>query len=270
MASFPPTAVVFKGEDGPITYHLVFLMYQFDARCAELLASAGGWHEGVVDFDGVKKRLQLIDGNVNGTFNDIAPDPYRATACGSRATRPANAFWAGCWKWTGSFIRIEVARDGAFVKVQEVDNATLGQVQGAGRTFPKSPCIGENGHFVRQPGQRPIHPAGGHITGPSNGRSAARMKRARRGRCGAMISPRPPASMSPPARPDALEVGEPAQAVLGVSETPGRLDIFSIRFEGRQKEAIEILREGQRPAGPKLTLAQADGTVCHSDTFEFG
>ena len=69
---------------------------------------------------------------------------------------------------------------------------------------------------------------------------------------------------------NALEVGEPAQAVLAVSEMAGSLDVFSIRFEGRQKEAIEMLREGQRPAGPKFSLARADGTLCYSDTFEFG
>ncbi len=71
-ALFPATPVVFKGEDGPITYHLVFRFYQYENNQAQLLAASGGWYEGTVNFDGVKKRVTLIDGNVNGTFNDMA------------------------------------------------------------------------------------------------------------------------------------------------------------------------------------------------------
>jgi hypothetical protein len=31
-----------------------------------------------------------------------------------------------------------------------------------------------------------------------------------------------------------------------------------------------MLRDGQRPRGPKLMLATADGTLCYTNTFEFG
>jgi len=37
---FPPVPVVFKGEDGPITYHLVFRSYQYEKNPAQLLASS--------------------------------------------------------------------------------------------------------------------------------------------------------------------------------------------------------------------------------------
>ncbi len=31
---------------------------------------SGGYYEGMVDLGGKKKRIELVDGNVNGTFND--------------------------------------------------------------------------------------------------------------------------------------------------------------------------------------------------------
>src|SRR5208283_1155421 len=61
FAYFPATPVMFKGEDGPLTYHLVLRMYQYEKNPAQLLAASGGWYEGTVNFDGVKKHLQLID-----------------------------------------------------------------------------------------------------------------------------------------------------------------------------------------------------------------
>jgi hypothetical protein len=45
---------------------------------------------------------------------------------------------------------------------------------------------------------------------------------------------------------------------------------FSLQFEGRQKEAIQMLRDGQRPQGPKLMLANSQGKVCYTNSFEFG
>jgi ribosomal protein S1 len=67
-----------------------------------------------------------------------------------------------------------------------------------------------------------------------------------------------------------LEIGEPVQAVLKATENTNRQVAFSLSFVGRQKESIEMLRDGQRPRGPKLMLANADGTLCYTNTFEFG
>jgi hypothetical protein len=67
-----------------------------------------------------------------------------------------------------------------------------------------------------------------------------------------------------------LEIGEPVQAVLKATENTNRQVAFNLSFVGRQKESIEMLRDGQRPRGPKLMLANADGTLCYTNTFEFG
>ena len=71
-------------------------------------------------------------------------------------------------------------------------------------------------------------------------------------------------------KPAALDIGEPVKAVLKADEQADRQITFRLNFVGHQQEAIEMLRDSQRPAGPKLTLANANGSVCGTAAFEFG
>ena len=267
-ANFPPARLVFKGEDGPITYHLVFEFYQYEMNAAQLLASAGGWYEGVVNFDGVKKRLHLIDGNVNGTFNDIAPDPYESDRVQIEGDKTGERYLGRMLEVDGKFFRIEVARDGAFVKVQKVENATLGQVS-VPTNISEFVAFGENGHFVRQP-------VNGQFTLPAGHYRIFQWTINRKDEKGAawtLTGSSFPITASFDVAADktaALEIGEPVQAVLGATEAANRQINFSLRFEGRQKESIQMLRGGERPAGPKLILANAGGTLVSTNTFEFG
>ena len=50
----------------------------------------------------------------------------------------------------GQFYQIEVARDGAFIKLQKAENVVLGQVR-VPETISEFVAFGENGHFVRKP-----------------------------------------------------------------------------------------------------------------------
>jgi hypothetical protein len=268
MANFPPARMVFKGEDGPITYHLVFEFYQVEPNPAQLLASAGGWYEGVVSFDGVKKRLQLIDGNVNGTFNDIAPDADESDRVQIEGDKTSERYLGRMLEVDGKFFRIEVARDGAFVKVQKVENAALGQVS-VPANISEFTAYGENGHFVRQP-------VNGQFTLPAGHYRMVQWILNRKDEKGAAWTLRGysfPSTASfdvAGGKTTALEIGEPVQAVIGAAEGANRQITFSLRFEGRQKESIQMLRGGVRPAGPKLVLANAGGTVVATNTFEFG
>jgi hypothetical protein len=233
-----------------------------------LLVSAGGWYEGVVNFDGVKKHLQLIDANGNGAFNDIAADPYQSDRVQIEGDQPPERYLGRMLEVDGKFFRVDVARDGAFVKVQKVENATLGRVL-APTNISEISLYGENGHFVR----KPVH---GEFTVPEGHYQIVEWTINRRDEKGAAWTltgsafPKSAGFDVTAGAAKTLEIGEPVQAVLGVTQTADRQDVFSLRFEGRQKEAIQMLREGQRPAGPKLTLARADGTVCYSNSFEFG
>ena len=46
--------------------------------------------------------------------------------------------------------------------------------------------------------------------------------------------------------------------------------VFNLRFEGRYGESLQIMKGGQRPPGPRLTLTSLDGTCRYTNTFEFG
>ena len=268
FAFFPPAPVVFKGEDGPITYHLVFRFYQYENNPAQLLASSAGWYEGMVNFDGVKKRIQLIDGNVNGTFNDIAPDPYSSDRVQVEGDKTGERFLGRLLEVDGKFYRIEAARDGAFVKVQKAENVTLGQVR-VPDNISEFAAFGENGHFVRKPVK-------GEFTLPAGNYRIFRWTINRKDEKGAAWTlsgysfPETASFEVAADKTAALEIGEPVQAVLKATEGAKRQIDFSLSFEGRQKESIELLREGQRPRGPQLMLANASGTVCSTNTFEFG
>jgi hypothetical protein len=270
FAFFPPAPVVFKGEDGPITYHLVFRFYQYEKNPAQLLASSAGWYEGVVNFDGVKKRIQLIDGNVNGTFNDVAPDPYDSDRVQVEGDKTGERFLGKMLEVDGKLFRIEAARDGAFVKVQKVPpgGITLGQVR-VPENISEFAAFGGNGHFVRQP-------VNGEFTLPAGNYRIFRWTINRKDEKGAAWTlsgynfPKTAGFEVAADKTAVLEIGEPVQAVLKATENPNRQVAFNLSFVGQQKESIEMLRDGQRPRGPKLMLANADGTLCYTNTFEFG
>jgi hypothetical protein len=266
-AMFPPTPLVFKGEDGPITYHLAFQFYQYD-KTTQLLATSAGWYEGMVNFDGVKKRIQLIDGNVNGTFNDIAPDPYDSDRVQVEGDKTSERFLGRMLEVDGKFYRIEVARDGAFVKVQKAENVTLGRVR-VPENISEFAAFGQNGHFVRKP-------VNGQFTLPTGNYRIFHWTISRKDEKNATWTlsgydfPTTARFVVAADKTAALEIGEPVQAVLKATEGAKRQVDFSLQFKGRQKESIELLRDGQRPRGPKLMLANAGGTVCSTNTFEFG
>jgi hypothetical protein len=265
---FPPTPVVFKGEDGPITYHLIFLMYQNDNSPPQFLVSSAGWYEGQVNFDGTKKRIQLIDGNVNGTFNDVAAEPYESDRVQVAGDKTDERFLGRMLEVDGKLFRIEVARDGAFVKVQKLENVALGTVR-VPDTISEFVAFGENGFFTRKP-------VNSQLTLPVGNYRVFQWTINRKDEKGAAWTlegsgfSKESTFAVATNKPADLEIGEPIQTLLTANEGKDRQITFNLQFQGRQKESIQMLRGGQRPAGPKLTLVKADGAVAYNGTFEFG
>ena len=145
---FPANPLIFKGEDGPITYHLAFRFYQYGNGQAQLLAQSAGWYEGTVNFDGVKKHLRLLDNNVNGTFNDIGSDPYRSDSVEVDGDKAGERYLGRLLEVDGKYFTFEADRDGAFVTVQKAD-VTLGSVR-MPTNITSFAAFGPNGYFVRQ------------------------------------------------------------------------------------------------------------------------
>jgi len=164
--------------------------------------------------------------------------------------------------------RIEVARDGAYVKVQKAESVALGQVR-VPENISEFAVFGENGHFVRKP-------VNGELTLPAGHYRIFHWTINRKDEKGAAWTLSgynfPDTANFEVASGNAatLDIGEPVQAVLQANANTNRQIRFDLSFVGHQKESIEMLRDGQRPRGPKLALANADGSLCYTNTFEFG
>lgn len=267
-AYFPATALTFKGEDGPITYHIAIRFYQYQTNQPQVLISSAGWYEGLVNFGNGRKRIQLIDGNVNGTFDDIAADPYSSDRVRVDGDKTGERFLGKLLEVDGRFYEVAAAHDGAFVKIQRAENVTVGAVR-VPENISEFTAFGANGHFVRQPknGQFTLPIGDYRMVGWTINRNDE--KGAPWTLSGYDFPKTATFSVATNETPQ-LQIGEPVRAELEVANTGGREMRFSLHFVGQQKESIEMLRDKQRPRGPKLMLANADGSLCYTNTFEFG
>jgi len=275
-AYFEPVRVVFKGEDGPITYHAVLRFLQYGVGNANLLASSGGYYAGKVDIVGKKRRIELIDENVNGTFNDRAEEMSDTDCVSVEGDKVPRRYLGKMLEVDGQFYLIEVARDGAFIKLQKAENVVLGQVR-VPETISEFVAFGENGHFVRKPVK-------GAFTLPVGEYRIQTWTIDRKDDKGAAwqlmgYNFNDSARFEVAAeKPVSLEVGEPMRAVMEAQEPSSRPGSraatkqvnFNLRFEGRYGETLQIMKGNQRPRGPRLTLTSLDGTYRYTNTFEFG
>ena len=191
----------------------------------------------------------------------------RATECRWRATQPPNDFWGGCWRWTENLTASKSPATARSSKCRR--RKTSRWARCACRKISEFVAFGNNGHFVRKP-------ANGQFTLPTGQYRIFHWTINRKDDKGAAWTfsgysfPETARFQVAADKTAGLEIGEPVQAVLKANEGAKREINFSLQFQGRQKESIEMLREGQRPRGPKLMLANASGTVCYTNTFEFG
>lgn len=266
-AYFEPAKIVFKGEDGPIAYHLLLRFMAYDNSDIRVLASSGGFYGGDVDFGGKKRHIELIDGNVNGTFNDLGSSPGGSDRIAVKDNKLGERYLGKLLELDGQFFRIEVARDGAFVKVQKADDVALGKVK-VPESISELVALGENGHFTRKPIK-------GELTLPVGKYRILEWTIKRKDSHGASwelmgYGFNESADFEVAAgKPYNLEVGEPIRVGLQPHEATNRVD-FNLSFIGRFDESIQITKGGQRPAGPRMTLASLDGSYRSTHTFEFG
>ncbi len=264
-AFFDPIRVVFKGEDGPITYHLVVRSMSLDSdRDLRALIQSGGFYSGTVDLGGRKRRIELIDGNVNGAFNDLAANP---DDCDQVAIDGAQRRLGRLIEVDGQFYRLEVARDGAFIKVRKAEDVVLGKVR-VPETISEFIAVGENGQFTRKPVK-------GELTLPVGSYRINRYlvnRKDERGASWELLGDgfNSSANFDVAAdKPAALEMGEPIRAVMHSSESGNEVS-FSLRFEGRYNESVAITKDSDRPRPPRLTLTSLDGSYRYTNSFEFG
>ncbi|MCL5098237.1 MAG: hypothetical protein M1608_12065, partial [Candidatus Omnitrophica bacterium] len=264
---FEGVRVVFQGEDGPITYHLNLRFYRYQPNSAFLMASSGGWYGGLVDLGGTKRQIQLIDGNVNGMFNDLASRPSDCDRIRIEGDKAGDRLLGRLLEIDNQLFRVEVARDGAFIKVQKAEGVVLGPVR-VPESISEFTAVGENGHFARQPVK-------GEFALPVGRYRVNRWLINRKDNQGTLwtLAGNDLHILGffevVAGKPATLEIGEPVRAVLQANESPDGVS-FNLRFQGSFRESIEMLRAGQRPSGPRLLLTSADGVYRSSQSFAYG
>jgi hypothetical protein len=264
---FDPLKVVFKGEEGMVSYHLNLRSLQYDDSKARLLASSGGWYDGKVKFGAKTYPVQLVDNTVNGTFNDSSTEAGNTDRIIIGDKKPLDRYLGRYVEVDGKLFSLEVARDGAFVKVKEATGVEFGDVQVPG-TISEFTAIGENGHFVRKltDGKFSL-PTGKYRV---HGWSVDRKDDAGKPWQLAGYGFGKAADFAVAAgNPTELTVGEPVRAALQATESKGTVQ-FSLSFVGLLGETVTIERNGERPRAPQINVASAKGDYQSTSTFEYG
>jgi hypothetical protein len=267
MAWFDPVRLLFPGEDGPIIYHLTARFYQFGENRAQLLIGAGGWYEGHVQIAGKKRHVQLFDYTVNGAFNDTGTSPANSDLILIDGPQGISRHIGRYLELENQLVHVDIARDGAFLKVQPATDVSLATVH-VPDTISEFTALGENGHFIRRPQQGQIQLPAGHyrvqgwqIERQDENRQHWTLSGRSIGRPGDFaISPDEPAT---------LALGEPILAVVQAVESRNQIQ-FDLRLIGSLGESVQILRGNQQPRAPRLEIASADADFRATHTFEYG
>ncbi len=267
MAYFEPAKLVFKCEDGPISYHLIARFYRYDMQQAQLLIASGGWYEGSVELAGKKRRLRLVDSTVNGVFNDASTSPSESDRIVLLGDKGVDRYLGKYLEVDGQLLQIEVARDGAFVKVKKAEGVQFGKVR-LPEAVSEFIAFGKNGHFVRTPEK-------GEFTlpvGEYRVNSWALSRKDDKGATWKLTGRGFTKSADFQVSADSvvgLPVGEPVAAVVHATESKGEVR-FDFKLLGPLGETVDILRGNERPRAPRIYVASADGKYRSTNTFEYG
>jgi hypothetical protein len=267
MSNFEPVRLAFKGEDGPLTYHLICHFYQFGTNRAQLLTGSGCVYEGKVNLAGKKRLLQLVDNTVNGVFNDISPNPYDSDRVVIDGQDGSSRYLGRLLEVDNQLFRVEVAADGACIKAQLAQNVVLGAVRFP-ETISEFTAVGTNGHFVRKPvkGETTL-PVGAYRVHAwsidrkdSNGGSWQLS--------GSSFSEFSTFTVTA-AQPVALDIGEPVRTALQATQNKGEFS-FSLRLYGSLGESIQIMRGKEQAPAPQLQIASVAGALRTTNNFQYG
>ncbi|MCL5097972.1 MAG: hypothetical protein M1608_10690 [Candidatus Omnitrophica bacterium] len=221
----------------------------------------------MVKLGDAKHRIELIDGNVNGTFNDQSPDPSDCDRIAVEGDKTGQRYLGRLLEVDGELFQVEVARDGAFLKARKAEVVTLGQVR-IPKTITEFVAVGPIGHFVRKP-------VDGTFTLPVGSYRIDHWtidRKDDKGIAWTMMGYGFGESSSftvAAGNPATIKVGEPIRCALQTTASDGQVN-FNPRFLGPTGESIQMLRAGQQPPGPRLTLASSDGSFHYSSSFSFG
>jgi len=265
-AYFGPAKVIFEGKDGPIAYHLNFRLCDHGRRI--LWATPGGWYEGTITIGGKEKHCVLIDYNVNGTFDDKS---INASECdriqiGEKDDKDAR-FVGNYIEIEGSLYQLEIAREGAYVKLAAAEDVTFGNIR-LPESITEFAAGGENGLFVLKPkkgiGSLPVgqycieHWA---IERKDNAGDNWKL-------IGRWFSENGRFNVTE-TQETKLSIGEPIISTVEARHR-NRNHSFSQKLKGKLNESIYITLNGNRAPLPKLRIKSKDGTYDQTFDFKYG
>ena len=266
-AYFEPVRVVFKGEDGPTTYHLLFRFMKYDENDVRLLTQSGGWYEGSVELAGKRREVKLIDNNVNGVFNDRSLTPDDADRIEIGNTESGSRYLGRLIEVDDQMLEIEVAKDGAFIKTTPAKDLQFGEVK-VPEGITSFAAVGEVGHFIRKPGKGAIKLPVGAYRLYEWSQDRKDDKGVEWGLAGSDFGEAANFTVAAD-KSAALKIGEPVRVSVDAAESRSEVR-FSLKVQGALGETVDITRNGQRPVAPKLVIASADGSYSKTNSFEYG
>ena len=266
--TFGPVKVLLEGDDGPAAYHLNFMLYLNDAAMPRLYAMSGCWYEGMITVGGEKRRCVLNDAGADGAFNNTSKNYYEADRIvigggSNEVTALAGKFL----QVSGKLYRLEVARDGAYIKTGPADDAVLGVIKMPSE-ISELTATGENGFLKVLPkngtgsipeGKYRIHQ---WVIERNDGKGSNwKLEGEDFGESGDFEVKKGGTAY--------LAVGEPLTSKTGVQVKRGKYS-FEHSLTGRLGERATLVRNNERAPAPKLHVVSKDGTFNRSYNFEFG
>ena len=276
-AGFKLVKVVLPGEDGPVTHHMN-ISYRKYNEDEHVIYTSAGWYEGPVTIGGRQLWCTLIDNGGNARFNDsvlsrascdrirIAPkgDKSFRNRKGDRTTR----FIGRYIKVNGKLHAIQIAPDGAYVKIAPATKTPAAGTIQVNKTVNAFSVFGAEGHFFLQnkDGTTDV-PVGEYVIEryeiTRKDKYGARWRAEDRG-----ADHEKPFTVRA-GKTTTLDIGEPFVCKLSVSK---RGNAYSINRNilTRGGDSLTFTRNGSRPPAPKIRITNADGSYSRKFTLEYG
>jgi hypothetical protein len=264
---FGGVPVYFKGDDGPITYHLNLRFYSYNEQSTYVYAYAGCWYEGQVTIGGKTQRCVLVDYNCNGAFDDKSED----FVCDRVLIGPEENYHTG---WVGNYLevdrilyRLNVAKDGAFLELAPAPDVAYGTV-----TMPDSITAfsagGMNGMFERTV-------ENGKVTLPLGQYRVYSWEIARKDdknvewTLSGSSFPREQRFTVAEETAAGVDIGEPVFSKLDASLRNG-MHYFNQGLTGKSGERISLQKAGRTPDAPRIHVRNKTGEYYRTFALEYG